>query len=88
APRPAGVAPGPPPPPAPPPAPSPAADTSVPPTAPPEVAAPVPVNQERASTGSGSADDKRPWAPLAGATLALAGSATGAVWARRRARSA
>lgn len=63
---------------------APAPDATAP-AAPAEVAAPTPADQRRASTPGGG-DDSRPWLPLGGAALTLAGAGAGAFLAQRRGR--
>lgn len=73
-----------------PPGPVPAPETSVPEGGPPEVAAPLPVDQKGPSKSGGgaggAADDGKPWAPLAVATVALAGSAAAGLRIRNQTR--
>ncbi|HVE45601.1 MAG TPA: S8 family serine peptidase [Acidimicrobiales bacterium] len=78
--------------PAPAPAPAPAVDpqpapgTSLPADGAPGAASPPPADQTLASSRAADGDEDRPWAPLGGATLALAGSGMAAAWMFRRSR--
>ncbi|HUR18045.1 MAG TPA: S8 family serine peptidase [Acidimicrobiales bacterium] len=63
---------------------APATGTPASPPAPAEVAAPLPGSQKRASSNTGDHDDGRPWLPLGGATVTLAGSGLALLWVQRR----
>ncbi|HUP70719.1 MAG TPA: S8 family serine peptidase [Acidimicrobiales bacterium] len=64
---------------------APGADPSSPAGSAPELAGPSPADQKRGSVGSGGGDD-RPWIPIGGAALALAGSGLAVVWVQRNSR--